>query len=53
MYEEIVIIGVFPYPPTQFEQFRRVYGAGGICPTVQSIRGGAELKVLEVYCVGD
>ena len=46
------LIGNLEFHPwcRMFEQLRRVYGVGGICPALDANGGGhREVKVLEVY----
>jgi len=51
MCDEVVVIGIMPYPQTQFEQLRRVYWTGGCAPTIQSARNAQDTKVVEVWYV--
>ena len=51
MYDEVAVLGVMPFPPTQFEQLRRVYWTGGCGPTIQSARNAQDTKIVEVYYV--
>ena len=44
MCDEVVVIGIMPYPQTQFEQLRRVYWTGGCAPTIQSARNAQDTK---------
>ena len=49
MCDEVVVIGIMPYPQTQFEQLRRVYWTVGCAPTIQSARNAQDTKVVEVW----
>ena len=51
MCDEVVVLGIMPFPQTQFEQLRRVYWTGGVCPTIQSARNAQDTKVVEVWYV--
>ena len=51
MCDEVVVLGIMPFPQTQFEQLRRVYLTGGVCPTIQSARNAQDTKVVEVWYV--
>ena len=45
---DVVVIGIMPYPQTQFKQLLRVYWTVGCAPTIHSSRNAQDTKVVEV-----